>query len=241
MVYCAKLWHVLEIGTVVSMSAAHPSGPAVRVDVWSDVICPWCYIGKRRLETALGQLPDTDRVQVRWHSFQLDPSYPRGRREPVHEMLARKARATPEQVRAMTRQVTELAAQEGLTYALDRAIAVNTVDAHRLNQLAARDGLDGQMHERLLRAHLVESAVIDDPATLVRLAAEVGVDAGAAQRVLAGDEYATEVAADARTAQRLGATGVPFFTIDGRWAIAGAQPAGTFTAALRAAFAAATG
>ena len=243
--YGAKLWYVLKImNGVVTMNASSLSGPAVdnpkvRVDVWSDVICPWCYIGKRRLETALSQLPDADQVQVRWHSFQLDPTYPKGVREPVREMLARKVGAAPEQVRAMTRQVTELAAQEGLTYALDRAIAVNTVDAHRLNQLAARHGLDGQMHERLLRAHLVEGAVVDDSATLVRLATEVGVDAGEADRVLASDAYAAEVASDARTARQLGATGVPFFAINDRWGIAGAQPAETFASALRTAFAAA--
>ncbi|WP_326551660.1 DsbA family oxidoreductase [Micromonospora sp. NBC_01813] len=228
------------------MNASSLSGPTVddskvNIDVWSDVICPWCYIGKRRLETALSQHPDADQVRVRWHSFQLDPAYPKGSREPVREMLARKIGATPEQVRAMHRQVSELAAQEGLTYALDRAIAVNTVDAHRLNQLAARHGLDGQMHERLMRAHLVEGAVLDDSATLVRLATEVGVDAGAAARVLASDEYAAEVAADARAARQRGATGVPFFAINDRWGISGAQPAETFAAALRTAFAAADG
>lgn len=245
--YGAKLWYVLKIKNgVVTMNASSLSGPTVddskvNIDVWSDVICPWCYIGKRRLETALSQHPDADQVRVRWHSFQLDPAYPKGSREPVREMLARKIGATPEQVRAMHRQVSELAAQEGLTYALDRAIAVNTVDAHRLNQLAARHGLDGQMHERLMRAHLVEGAVLDDSATLVRLATEVGVDAGAAARVLASDEYAAEVAADARAARQRGATGVPFFAINDRWGISGAQPAETFAAALRTAFAAADG
>ncbi|MFV2018963.1 DsbA family oxidoreductase [Micromonospora sp. LOL_023] len=228
------------------MNASSLSGPTVdeskvRIDVWSDVICPWCYIGKQRLETALSRHPDADQVRVRWHSFQLDPAHPKGHREPVWEMLARKTGAPPEQVRAMTSQVTELAAAEGLTYALDRAIAVNTVDAHRLNQLAARQGLDGQMHERLLRAHLVEAAVLDDPATLVRLATEVGIDADAAERVLASEEYAAEVTADARAARRLGASGVPFFVLNDRWAISGAQPAEAFASALRTAFAAANG
>ncbi|MFY1636237.1 DsbA family oxidoreductase [Solwaraspora sp. WMMB335] len=212
---------------------------ALRVDVWSDVICPWCYIGKRRLEAALRQTGYADRVDVRWHSFQLDPGHPAGKRQPVHDMLAGKYGVPPAQVRAMTRQVSELAAAEGLTYALDRAIAVNTLDAHRLNQLAAGHGLGGQLHERLLRAHLVDGEVLDDAPTLIRLAAEVGLDVDAVRRVLDGDGYAADVAADARAAHRLGATGVPFFVIDDRWRISGAQPVDAFVAALRAAHAAA--
>ncbi|MFY1697945.1 MULTISPECIES: DsbA family oxidoreductase [unclassified Solwaraspora] len=229
------------------MSVSDPTGTdldssvRVRVDVWSDVICPWCYLGKRRLEAALRDLPYADVVDVHWHSFLLDPTHPRGVRQPVPQMLAAKFGAAPEQVRVMTQRVTELAAAEGLTYALDRAIMVNTVDAHRVTQLAARHGLDGAMHERLLRAHLIEAEVLDDPQTLTRLAVEVGLAADEVRRLLAGDRYAAEVAADVRAARQRGATGVPFFVVADRWGISGAQPVEVFTATLRAAHTAATG
>ncbi|MDG4764008.1 DsbA family oxidoreductase [Solwaraspora sp. WMMD406] len=222
------------------MTAETSTTAKVRIHVWSDVICPWCFIGKRRLDTALRGFAHADEVEVRWHSFQLDPHHPQGVRQPVFEMLAEKTGAPPAQVRAMTRQVTELAAAEGLTYALDRAVAVNTRDAHRLTQLAARYGLDGPMHERLMRAHLVEGSLVDDPSTLVRLATEVGLDRDATTRVLSSDEYAADVAADIRAARRVGATGVPYFVINDQWGVSGAQPAETFASALRTAYTAAS-
>jgi len=211
---------------------------SLRIDVWSDVICPWCYIGKRRLETALGQFEHADEVELHWHSFQLDPSIPKGQREPVFAMLATKTGAPPAQVRAMTQQVTDLAAEEGLTYALDRAVSVNTLDAHRLNHLAAHHGLGGQMHERLLKAHLVEAEVLDDLDTLVRLGAEVGVPEDEARQVLQSTKYAGEVDADLQEARRLGANGVPFFVLNRTYGVSGAQSADTFLSALRQAYSA---
>ncbi|WP_370941832.1 DsbA family protein [Amycolatopsis sp. cg5] len=203
---------------------------ALRVDIWSDVICPWCFIGKRRLETALGRFEHD--VELHWHSFQLDPAHEKGHRVPVREMLAAKFGAPPAQVDGMQRQVTDLAAAEGLTYHLDRAIAVNTLDAHRLGHLAAEHGLGDRMHERLLKAHLSDGEVIDDPDTLVRLGAEVGVPAAEAADVLRGTKYAAEVQADIDQAKRLGITGVPFFVLNGTHGVSGAQSAETFLAAL---------
>lgn len=205
----------------------------MRIDVWSDVICPWCYIGKRRLETALGRFRHDGPVEIHWHSFQLDPSHPQGHREPVHEMLAKKTGGSPTQVRAMTQQVTDLAAAEGLTYALDRAIAVNTRDAHRLAHLAGQHGLGDQMHERLLRAHLIEGEIVDDPDTLVRLAAEVGVPADEAEQVVRGTKFGGEVDADIRQARQIGISGVPFFMLNRAYGVSGAQSADAFLAALR--------
>ncbi|MEW2402463.1 DsbA family oxidoreductase [Streptomyces sp. NPDC046862] len=210
---------------------------ALRVDVWSDVVCPWCYIGKRRLETALDRFEHADEVEIHWHSFQLDPSHPKGRRRPVFETLAEKTGAPVAQVRAMTRQVTELAAAEGLTYDLERAVSVNTVDAHRLSHLAAAHGLGDRMHERLLRAHLGEGEIVDDPGTLVRLGAEVGVPEDEIRRMLDGDTYADAVQADIREARRYGATGVPYFVLNRAYGVSGAQPADTFLSALRTAHA----
>ncbi|MFD3584613.1 DsbA family oxidoreductase [Streptomyces sp. NPDC058683] len=213
------------------------SASTLRIDVWSDVVCPWCYIGKRRLESALGRFEHADEVEVHWHSFQLDPAHPKGDRRPVLEALAHKTGAPPAQVRAMIRQVTELAAAEGLRYDLERAVSVNTVDAHRLSHLAAAHGRGAEMHERLLRAHLGEGEVVDDPGTLVRLGAEAGVPEDEVRRMLDGDAYADAVTADVRTARRYGATGVPFFVLDRTYGLSGAQPADTFLSALRTAHA----
>jgi predicted DsbA family dithiol-disulfide isomerase len=208
----------------------------VRIDVWSDVVCPWCYIGKRRLEAAIGRFEHGDQVELHWHSFQLDPSHPKGHREPVFDMLAKKMAASPAQVRAMTRQVTELAAAEGLSYALDRAVSVNTLDAHRLNHLAAKHGLGEQMHERLLRAHLGEGEIVDDVDTLVRLGVEVGVPEDDARQVLQGSRYTDEVEADVSEARRIGVTGVPFFVLNHTYGVSGAQSADTFLSALQTAY-----
>ncbi|MER5802150.1 DsbA family oxidoreductase [Streptomyces mirabilis] len=210
----------------------------LRIDIWSDVVCPWCYIGKRRLETALDRFEHADEVELHWHSFQLDPSHPKSDRRPVFETLAKKTGASIAQVQAMSRQVSELAVAEGLTYDLKRAVSVNTIDAHRLSHLAAAHGLGNQMHERLLRAHLSEGEIVDDPDTLIRLGAEVGVPEAETRRMLDGDAYAEAVQADFLEARRYGATGVPFFVLNRAYGLSGAQPAKTFLSALRTARAA---
>ncbi|WP_245641029.1 DsbA family oxidoreductase [Streptomyces megasporus] len=217
-------------GTVNGTASATST---VRIEIWSDVVCPWCYIGKRRLERALEDFEHADEVEVTWHSFQLDPSFPKGVRQPVPEMLAKKIGGSPEQVRAMNAQITEVAAREGLLYDLERSVMVNTVDAHRLTHLAKEHGLGDRAHERLLRAQLVEAQVLDDPDTLVRLGVEIGLDEDETRRVVTGDAYAREVEADIREARALGVGGVPFFALNRVFAISGAQPAETFLSGLR--------
>ncbi|GAA5188111.1 DsbA family oxidoreductase [Rugosimonospora acidiphila] len=211
----------------------------MKVEVWSDIVCPWCYIGKRRLENALAGFEHAGEVEVEWRSFQLDPEYPRGAGRPVYSHLAEKTGGSVEQVRAMTDRVKALAAEEGLAYDFERSIVVNTFDAHRLTHLAKAHGLGGQLHERLMRANLIEGERVDDADTLVRLAEEVGVPAAEAHRVLAGDEYAKDVEADIREAHLLGANGVPFFVLDRKYGVAGAQPVEAFETALRTAYQAA--
>ncbi|MDH2427026.1 DsbA family oxidoreductase [Sphaerisporangium sp. TRM90804] len=207
----------------------------MRVEVWSDIVCPWCYLGKRRLEKALAGFEHAGDVEVEWRSFQLDPSFPKGLGQPVYEALARKTGATAAQVRGMTEHVKALAAEEGLAYDFDRSVMANTFDAHRLTHLAKTHGIGAEMHERLMRANLVEGEVVDDAETLVRLGAEVGVPAGEARRVLAGDAYSREVMEDVNQARALGATGVPFFVLDRTYGISGAQPVEAFLGALRTA------
>ena len=210
----------------------------VQVEVWSDIVCPWCYIGKRRLETALGQFEHAGDVEIVWRSFQLDPSIPRGTAEPVHDALAKKFGGSREQVKAMTAQVGALAEAEGLHYDFEHAVSINTFDAHRLIHLAQAHGLGPQAHERLMRANLIEGATLDTP-TLVRLGAEIGVPGAEAQRVLDGDDYTAEVEADIRQARLYGATGVPFFVLNQAYGVSGAQSADVFLQALRTAYEAA--
>jgi len=208
----------------------------VKIEVWSDIVCPWCYLGKRRLETALAEFEHP--VEIEWRSFQLDPTVPKDTARPVYEALAEKTGAGPDQVREMTAHVASLARAEGLTYDFDNAVMVNTFDAHRLTHLAKAQGLGPEMHERLMRAQLIEGATVNDVDTLVRLSEEVGVEG--ARPVLTGDDYTADVHADIQEARVLGANGVPFFVLDRRYGISGAQPVEAFRSALRTAHEATT-
>lgn len=196
----------------------------MEIEIWSDVVCPWCYIGKRNLEAALADFPHADRVTVEWRSFELDPSTPTRVELSMDEVLERKYGMSPDQASAANRQMTELAAKVGLEYHLDRVQIGNTFDAHRLIHLAARDGKGGAMKERFLRAYFTEGRAVSEPATLAELATEVGLDPIRVAEVLSSDEYAAEVRADEARAVELGSTGVPFFVLDGRFAVPGAQP-----------------
>jgi predicted DsbA family dithiol-disulfide isomerase len=206
----------------------------VKIEIWSDVVCPWCYIGKRRLEHALREFEHADEVEVAWRSFQLNPDTPVGTAVPTLDYLTR--RFGP-QAGQMTGRVAELARGEGLDFDFSTQLTVNTLDAHRLLHLAADLGLGDAAKERLLRAHFTEGADLSDHETLVRLAGEAGVDTGRAREVLAGREYADAVQADIELARAFGASGVPFFVIDRKYGISGAQPAETFLQALRTAYA----
>lgn len=209
----------------------------MKVEIWSDVVCPWCYIGKRRFETALAQFVHRDQVEVIWRSYQLDPAAPRQSGMTTTEMLARKRGISREQAAAMTAQVSALAVQEGLDYHLDTTHYSNTVDAHRLIHLAADQGRQDAVKERLLRAYFTEGAAIDDPDTLVALVAEVGINADEARAVLASGAYADAVKADEQRARAFGIRGVPFFAIDEAYGISGAQSADVLLSALEQAWA----
>ncbi len=203
----------------------------MKVEIWSDVVCPWCYIGKRRFERALADRGRMD-VEVTWRSFQLNPQHPPGLRRRHDEYLAEKLGRSVADVHALDERVTALAAEEGLAYDFERYTVVNTFDAHRIAHLGAARGLGDQIQERLLRAQLVEGEVLDDPATLVRLAEEVGIPAPETEAVLGSTAYRDEVEDDLRTAAALGIGGVPFFVIDRAIGVSGAQPAEVFAQAL---------
>lgn len=194
------------------------------IEIWSDVVCPWCYVGKRNLEAALVEFAHADQVSIEWRSYELDPTTPTRVELSMDEVLERKYGMTPEQASTANRQMTDLAAKTGLEYHLDRVQIGNTFDAHRLIHLAARHGKGGEMKERLLRAYFTEGRGISLRADLVELGTEFGLDPVEVAQVLDGDEFAVDVRADEARAMELGSTGVPFFVFDGRLGIPGAQP-----------------
>ena len=208
----------------------------MNVDVWSDVVCPWCYLGKRRLESALARFPHAAEVSVVWHAFELDPGAPRRRELPPAEHLARKYGMTPEQVAASWERLTGLAAAEGLDYHLDRTQGGNTFDAHRLIQLGAERGLQDRVKERFLLGYFTESAAIGEPDVLEKLAVDAGLPQAEVADVLATDRFAEDVREDELTARRYGINGVPFFVLGGRYGVSGAQSAELLLEALTSAW-----
>ncbi|MCZ4498300.1 MAG: DsbA family oxidoreductase [Marmoricola sp.] len=214
----------------------------MRIDIWSDVVCPWCYIGKRRLETALAAFEaesDEKRVEVVWRSFQLDPSAPLVPTQTVAEWLGAKYGGGADAGRTMVDQVEAVAAEEGLLFRHHASLRVNTTDAHRVLHLALETGgpeLQGRLKEALLAAYFVETENIADHAVLSRIATGVGLDADRVAAVLSGTGYADAVEADIREAAALGATGVPFYVVDRRYGVSGAQSAAVFADVLERAW-----
>jgi predicted DsbA family dithiol-disulfide isomerase len=196
----------------------------MHVEIWSDVVCPWCYIGKRRFEAALGAFEHRDHVQVSWRSFELDPSAPRTRELDGATHIAQKYGITRERALEMQQNVLNMAAGEGLEMRLDLARSGNTFDAHRLLHLAAESGLQGRLKDRLMRGYFTEGEAIGEPAVLERLALEAGLPGEQVGAVLSSERFAAEVREDERTANALGITGVPFFVIDRAIGASGAQP-----------------
>lgn len=205
----------------------------MKVEVWSDVVCPWCYLGKRRLERALERFEHRDQAEVVWRSFELDPTAPRVREEDNATRMAAKYGMTREEAARRHEQLTQLAAQEGLAYHLESARSGNTFDAHRVLHLAADRGLQDAAKERFFAAYFTEGEAIGDPETLVRLAGEVGIAAAETRAALDGGAYTDEVRADEREAGTLGISGVPFFVFDRKYAVSGAQGADLLLEALR--------
>jgi predicted DsbA family dithiol-disulfide isomerase len=214
--------------------AAEPDETPMRVEIWSDVVCPWCYIGKRRFERARAAVGHP--VEVVWRSFELNPSAPRLGESGSYERIARKYGITVEQARQQYERITQLAAAEGLDYHLDRARSGSSFDAHRLIHLARLHGIQDAVKERLLAAYLQEGVAIGVPEELAPVAVSAGLAAADVDRVLGGDDFAAEVRADEDRALDIGVTGVPFFLVDGRAPIPGAQEVETFVAVLERAW-----
>ncbi|MFN2538962.1 MAG: DsbA family protein [Mycobacteriales bacterium] len=209
----------------------------MKVEIWSDVVCPWCYIGKRRFEAALREFRHP--VELTWNSFQLDPAATSEAAGSHAAHLAARAGRSLEQAQQMIDSVTAVAAQEGLAFRLDLARSGNTFDAHRLLHLAKAAGVQDPLKERFDRGYFTEGEPIDDAETLARLAREVGLDGQQVSEVLVSDRYAQDVRRDVERARVLGITAVPFFLIDGRYGVSGAQPAAVLRSALEQAWKAA--
>jgi predicted DsbA family dithiol-disulfide isomerase len=203
----------------------------VRIEIWSDVVCPWCYIGKRRLESALSGFEHADGVEIVYRSFQLDPAAPRVPDQTVAEHLGSKYGGGPAAGQQMVDRTEAVAAEEGLLFRLGEAQRANTIDAHRVLHLALEASgpvLQSALKEELLAAYFMRAENIADHDLLRRTAEKVGLDSAAVDEVLTSDRYADAVEKDIREAAALGATGVPFFVIDRKYGISGAQPAEVF-------------
>ncbi|RBW69185.1 DsbA family oxidoreductase [Bacillus taeanensis] len=205
----------------------------MKIEVWSDFVCPFCYIGKRRLEEALAQFPHRDRVDIVFKSFELDPNASKNTTLSVHEHLASKYGTTVEQAKKMSENVAEQAASVGLDFKFDTMIHTNTFDAHRLAKFAEEKGKDAALTERLLKAYFTDSKHIGDHETLKELAIEAELDGEEAEGILKGSDYEEAVRADEAAARQIGVQGVPFFVLNGKYAISGAQPAEVFKSALQ--------
>ena len=212
----------------------------MKVEIWSDVVCPWCYIGKRRFEAALGRFAHADQVEVEWRSFELDPhatSVRAAGERPDHaDVLASKYAMSRAQAEAAIGNVTAAAAGEGLDFHLDVSLRSNTFDAHRVIHLAAARGIQDAVKERLMRAYFTEGEPVGDRDALLRIATDAGLDAAEVEQVLDTDEHADAVRADEAEARALGISGVPFFVVDRLYGVSGAQPADQLLAVLERAW-----
>jgi predicted DsbA family dithiol-disulfide isomerase len=208
----------------------------MKIEIWSDVMCPFCYIGKRKFEAALDRFPHKDQVTLVWKSFQLAPDVKTQPDKNVHQFLADHKGMPLEQARAMNEQVTRMAKQVGLTYNFDQSVVANSFNAHRFAHFAKRYGKQDAAEEMLFKAYFTDGKNIDDYPTLIQLGTEIGLDAAALKTALENGSYADDVKADIDEAQQVGVRGVPFFVIDRKYAVSGAQESNTFSDVLEKSF-----
>lgn len=205
----------------------------MKIEVWSDIMCPFCYIGKRHLEHALQQFPDLE-VELVWKSFQLDPTITPQPGKDVYSYLAERKGMSLEESKLMHQHVVDRAAEVGLTYNYDKAIIANSFDAHRLLHLAKRNGKGNELKEKLLAAYFTEGKDFGDKQVLTQLGLEVGLNEPDIHTVLFTDMYSREVHSDVQEAQEIGVRGVPFFVFDRKYAVSGAQPIDAFIQTIQA-------
>lgn len=208
----------------------------MKVEIWSDVMCPFCYIGKRKFETAMSQFPHKDKVQLVWKSFQLAPELKTQTDKNIHQFLSEHKGMSVEQAKGMNDHVTQLARQVGLTYNFDRSIVANSFSAHRFTHFAKQHHKQNEAEEILFRSYFTDGKNIDDYQTLTALGKEIGLDTTALQTALENGSYADNVRADIHEAGQVGVRGVPFFVFNRKYAISGAQETNAFLGALQKSF-----
>lgn len=204
----------------------------MKVEIWSDVMCPFCYIGKRRFEQALEQFTHKEDIDVVWKSFQLNPAMKTEPGKSVNQYLADIKGWSLEEAREMNERVTEMAEQAGLAYDFDKAVVANSFDAHRIVQFAKEKGKGDEMEERLFKAYFTEGKNIEDHITLIGLATDIGLDSSRVKSILNSIDYADKVQEDVYESQQIGVRGVPFFLFNDRYTVSGAQHVETFAGAL---------
>ncbi|MCH1624302.1 DsbA family oxidoreductase [Ferdinandcohnia quinoae] len=206
----------------------------MKIEVWSDFVCPFCYIGKRRLELALEQFPNRDQVEVEFKSFELDPNSQVFSGKNIHEAIAAKYGISLEEAKRANAGIGQQAASVGLTFNFDDMKPTNTFDAHRLAKLAKSHGKEKELTEKLLYSYFTESKNLSDQDTLIEITDSVGLDTEEVKSVLEDKtKFSNDVRIDEALAQQIGVTGVPFFVINQKYSISGAQPTETFLGALQ--------
>lgn len=204
----------------------------MKIEVWSDFVCPFCYMGKRRLEKAIEQFPHKNEVTIEYKSYELDPNAEKKPGQSIHELMAKKMGATVEKAKTMNDNMAKQAAELGLTYNFDKMQHTNTLDAHRVAKYAEKNGKGKEMTERLLKAYFTDSKHIGEHETLKEIAGEAGLDKTAVNTLLESGDYLQQVRADEEEARQIGVQGVPFFVFNEKYAVSGAQPIEAFTEVL---------
>jgi len=204
----------------------------MNINIWSDVRCPFCYIGKRKFEMALDKFPHKDKVEVTWRSFQLDPNLETRTDVNAIEHLSEVKGISRKQAEGMQNNVTQIAKEVGLNFDFAKVVIANSFNAHRLIQLAKTKGLGNEIEEQLFKAHFIEGENIDDQETLVQIGVTIGLDENEIREMLSSDTFAKEVNLDEMQAQSIGVRGVPFFVLNDKYAVSGAQAPDTFLEAL---------
>ncbi|HMM10744.1 MAG TPA: DsbA family oxidoreductase [Bacteroidales bacterium] len=214
------------------MTTTNQTNFTIKIEIWSDVVCPFCYIGKRKLERVLDKFPFKNLVETEWKSFQLDPFAETNPNKSTLEHLAEKKGISLKQASQMIAFITDMAQQVGLEFHFDRAVVVNTFKAHRLSHLAKKYRKQNELEEKLFAAYFTQGKNTDDNDTLLQLALEVGLDEKEAKEVLESEDYSDDVKYDIEQARQLRIQGVPFFLIDDKFAVSGAQDESVFLQAL---------
>lgn len=209
-------------------SAGKINRDKMRVEIWSDVACPFCYIGKRKFEIALSKFEHKDKVEIVWKSYILDPSIQYEEGKTLYQYLCERKGWSMDYTRQINEHVINMAKEVGLTYHMDEAKVANTFNAHRLSHLAAKHGLQGKAEEKLFAAYFTEGKNISEEATLIQLGVEIGLDSTEVKSMLNSKEYYKEVQSDLEEAQQIGVRGVPFFVANRKMAVSGAQDSEVF-------------